>query len=137
MMLEPDPEFARRLEIKRPSMKTGQNEDHTVGRILTVEILGEENSRVRGHRTAPGRIFEVIASAVDASVFSPWVADHRLRSRAGWTQWSTLQRQAGYETGTVVFLQTEPATALMKKIGRSFHRNDGIKASFESILGRI
>lgn len=30
-----------------------------------------------------------------------------------------------------------PATALMKEIGRSFHRHNGIEASLKSILGRI
>lgn len=40
----------------------------TIGDTLTVKILGEQYSRVCGHCAAPARIFNVVASAVDAAV---------------------------------------------------------------------
>lgn len=41
----------------------------TIGDTLTIEILREQNSGVRGHGAAPARILNVVASAVDAAVF--------------------------------------------------------------------
>lgn len=46
-----------------------------VGKILTIKILGEENSGVRGHRTTPAWIFDVVASTVDASVLGREIAN--------------------------------------------------------------
>lgn len=78
---------------------------------LTVKILREENSGVRGHRTTPARIFNVVARAVNASILGHRVADRGVpRSRTRRVQRCTLQRQRRYVSGAVVFLQAESAT---------------------------
>ena len=64
---------------------------HTVGNTLTVEILGEENSGVRGHRTTPAWILDIIATAVDVSVLGQRIAALVPRRWTGRVQRSPLQ----------------------------------------------
>ena len=78
---------------------------------LTVKILGEEDSGVRGHRTTPAWIFHVVARAVDAPILGHRVADGGVpRPRTSRVQRCTQQRQRRYVTGAFVFLQAESAT---------------------------
>lgn len=89
---------------------------HTVGNILTVEILGEENSGVRGHRTTPAWILDIIATAVDVSVLGQRIATLVSRWWTGWVQRSPLQRQGWYETSAIVFVQAESVTNIDRSI---------------------
>lgn len=99
--------------------------------------MGEQQSVVRGHRTTPARILEVVASAVDGTVLGLRVTDlARAGGRARRVQRGTVQRKGGYVAGAFALIQTESAAALMKEIRRSLRCNDGVEASLESILGR-
>lgn len=75
---------------------------------LTVKVLGEEHSGVRGHRAAPARVLDVVAAAVDATVLGVVFAAGAVRRRTGCSELGALQPQRRYVAGAVVFVQTEP-----------------------------
>lgn len=62
-----------------------------LGDTLTVEVLGEENSGVRGHRAAPARVLNIVARAVDAAIFRPSVAFHAMHRGTRFTERGALQ----------------------------------------------
>lgn len=71
---------------------------------LTVEVLGEEHSGVRGHGATPARILDVVAGAVDAAILGPLVAIRAVRRDAGCTELGALQSQRRYVAGAVVLV---------------------------------
>lgn len=65
--------------------------DHDTRYTLTVEVLREEDSGVRGHCTAPARIVDVVASAIDAAILRSSVTFHAVPRSTGFTERSALQ----------------------------------------------
>lgn len=78
--------------------------DRDRGDGLTVEVLGEEHSGVRGHRAAPARVVNVVAAAVDVTVLGVLVAAGAMRRGAGRSELSALQPQRRYVVSTIVLI---------------------------------
>lgn len=76
----------------------------TIPATLTVEVLGEQYSGVRGHRAAPARIFNVVAGAVDASVLERLVTFYAMHRGARFTKRGAPQAQRRYVASTIVFI---------------------------------
>lgn len=71
---------------------------------LTVEVLREEHSGVRGHSAAPARVLDVVATAVDATVLGVLVAVNAMRRGTSCSELGALQLQCRYIASTVVFV---------------------------------
>lgn len=97
--------------------------------------MGEEDSGVRGHRAAPGRIVDVVAAAVDAAVLGRLVALRAVRRGAGFTERGAVQAQGRYVTGAIVLVQAESAGQRGQRvksnesipIGGNFHSEEKIR----------
>jgi len=99
----------------------------TAGDTLTVEVLGEENSAVRGHRAAPTRIVDVVAGAIDAAILGHLVARHAMRRGTRFTERGALQTQGRYVTSAFVLVQAESTSVKLILIVCSARRARNIE----------